>query len=86
MELLVVPLQPRFERLLTQELQRMAKTMTREELIQHRLDQLYAWEEVVDPVTRRFFRAATRAWTREELEALVAATVRAYLPEQEAVH
>ncbi|WP_147444674.1 hypothetical protein [Corallococcus sp. CA053C] len=82
----MVPLQPRFERLLTRELQRLAKTMTREQLIQHRLKQLYAWEEVEDPVTRRFLRAATRAWTREELEAVVAATVRAYLPEEEAVH
>ncbi|RKG65500.1 hypothetical protein D7V80_23185 [Corallococcus sp. CA054B] len=83
MELLVVPLQPRFEQLLTDQLRRLAKTMTREQLVEFRLKQLYDWEKVEDPVTRRFFRASTLAWTREELKALVEATLRTYLPEEE---
>ncbi|RKH33120.1 hypothetical protein D7Y13_08805 [Corallococcus praedator] len=83
MELLVVPLQPRFEQLLREQLRRLAMTMTREQLVQLRLEQLYDWEKVEDPVTRRFFRASTLAWTPEELKALVEATLRAYLPEEE---
>lgn len=84
MELLVVPLQPRFAQLLTEQLQRLSVTMTRAQLVQYRLAQLYDWEKVEDPITRRFFRASTRVWTREELAALVAATIHAYLPEEEA--
>ncbi|MCY1044656.1 hypothetical protein OV208_25285, partial [Corallococcus sp. bb12-1] len=34
------------------------------------LEQLYDWEKVEDPVTRRFSRASTLAWTPGELKAL----------------
>lgn len=46
-----------------------AKTI--EEVVEDRVERFFAWEDIDDPVTRRFYRNATIVYTREELAGFV---------------
>lgn len=64
----------------TQLLQRRQKE-TFAEIAESRVAEIYAWRQENDPVSRRIYRNVTQVYPREELLALVHATLAQILPD-----